>query len=56
MDIDKPWNDVADQLRPATPEPGAEPEQPEPMAAEADPADVTDQRREVPLPPDEPWP
>ena len=63
--MDKPWNDVTDQLRPAWPEiddsendvPGTEaPDE----VIEADPADVADQRRVVPLPDDEPdagvWP
>ncbi|XVS62352.1 hypothetical protein ACQPYE_29350 [Actinosynnema sp. CA-299493] len=66
--IEKPSNDVADQLRPAEPEPdtgildeeaavGRE-EVPEPSeVSEADPADVADQRRAVPLPdePDGAW-
>lgn len=63
--MEKPWNDVADQLRTVEPEPDAGvvdeeaavgealpvPEPPE--VPEADPADVADQRRAVPLP-DEP--
>ncbi|GAA3892649.1 hypothetical protein GCM10022243_67020 [Saccharothrix violaceirubra] len=71
MNLDKPWNDVADQLRPAQPdldtpddevlddldtEPGTEPID----VIEADPADVADQRWIVPLPDDrvddQPWP
>ncbi|GAB3377851.1 MULTISPECIES: hypothetical protein [Amycolatopsis] len=64
MSLDKPWNDVADQLRPARPdledEPGADPVTEPIDVVEADPADVADQRRVVPLP-DEPaddqsWP
>ncbi|MEV4310616.1 hypothetical protein [Actinocrispum sp. NPDC049592] len=59
MSLDKPWNDVADQLRPAQPDldlpddefvdddlvMGTEP-------IEADPADFADQHRVVPLPDD----
>ncbi|MEV8441768.1 hypothetical protein AB0425_30675 [Actinosynnema sp. NPDC051121] len=64
MSLEKPWNDVADQLRSVEPEPEvvdeeaavgraqAEPEPPE--VAEADPADVADQNRVVPLPDDGP--
>ncbi|MBP2478500.1 hypothetical protein JOF53_007372 [Crossiella equi] len=72
MSLDKPWNDVVDQLRPARPdldssdddrlddelvaEPVTEPIE----VIEADPADVADQRRIVPLPDDrldeQPWP
>jgi hypothetical protein len=60
MSVEKPWNDVADQLRPVEPDgedrgldeeaavDGGEP------ASEADAADVADQRRVVPLPDDEP--
>ena len=64
MSLDKPWNDVAEQLRPAQPdldppdderldndlvaEPVTEPIE----VIEADPADVADQRRVVPLPDD----
>jgi hypothetical protein len=52
MSVDKPWNDVADQLRPARPDLDDEPD-PEPIeVAEADPADFADQRRVVPLPDD----
>ncbi|KZB79288.1 hypothetical protein [Amycolatopsis regifaucium] len=57
MDQDKPWNDVADQLRPARadldvdgdPLDGEEPIE----VVDADPADVADQRRVVPLPDDQ---
>ncbi|WP_345033618.1 hypothetical protein [Kutzneria kofuensis] len=64
MSFDKPWNDVADQLRPARPdldEPdldvaGEEPSDDPSSTPEADPADVADQRRVVPLPDDQPWP
>ncbi len=68
MSLDKPWNDVADQLRPAQPdldstdddledtdlvvEPVTEPIE----LIEADPADLADQRRVVLLPDDQPWP
>jgi len=68
MSLDKPWNDVADQLRPAQPdldstdddledtdlvvEPVTEPIE----LVEADPADLADQRRVVLLPDDQPWP
>lgn len=61
MSLDKQWNDVADQLRPAQPdadllddefdlvvEPVTEPIE----VIEADPADVADQHRVVPLPDD----
>ncbi|MET8763111.1 hypothetical protein [Lentzea sp. NPDC004782] len=58
IDLDKPWNDVTDQLRPAWPEldeidrdDTAAPVE----VIEADPADVADQRRVVPFP-DEPDP
>lgn len=61
-DMDKPWNDVADQLRPARPDPaflededledGDEAVSRPADAIEADPADVADQRRVVPLPDD----
>ncbi|WP_329792034.1 hypothetical protein V1227_08925 [Lentzea sp. DG1S-22] len=65
MDLDKPWNDVTDQLRPAWPEldeialDGVP--DPDDIAApgeviEADPVDVADQRRVVPPPDDEPDP
>ncbi|ONI90921.1 hypothetical protein ALI22I_10830 [Saccharothrix sp. ALI-22-I] len=70
MSLEKPWNDVADQLRLAEPETEAETEivdeeaavgraepVPEPAEAdvvEADPADVADQRRAVPPPDDIP--
>ncbi|SDM42102.1 hypothetical protein [Allokutzneria albata] len=54
MSADKPWNDVADQLRPACPD--LEPDEvpgPVPHAdVEADPADVAEQARVVPLPED----
>ncbi|MGW4113510.1 hypothetical protein ACWEFJ_21795 [Actinosynnema sp. NPDC004786] len=65
MSLEKPWNDVPDQLRPAEPETDAgvvdeeaavgraRPE-PEPEVPEADPADVADQHRVVPLPDDGP--
>jgi hypothetical protein len=68
MGMEKPWNDVADQLRTAEPEvdAGAVDEEaavgraepaPEPLEVpEADPADVADQRRAVPLPDDVPAP
>lgn len=66
--MEKPWNDVADQLRTVEPEPEAEAgavdeeaavgrsePAPEPLEdAEANPADVADQRRVVPLPDDGP--
>jgi hypothetical protein len=64
MSLEKPWNDVPDQLRPVEPEPEvvdeeaavgraqADPEPPE--VPEADPADVADQNRVVPLPDDGP--
>ena len=65
MSLEKPWNDVADQLRLAEPEPdadtgvvdeeaavGAEPVAEPSDPVEADPADVADQRRAVPLPDD----
>ncbi|WP_018683721.1 hypothetical protein [Actinokineospora enzanensis] len=55
---DKPWNDVADQLSP-----GLDPDEPEDdldggfeaeqATAEADPADVVDQHRFVPVPDDD---
>ncbi|WP_447009274.1 hypothetical protein [Saccharothrix hoggarensis] len=68
MSVEKPWNDVADQVRPVEPEtdagivdeeaavgrPDAAPEPPD--VPEADPADVADQRRAVPLPDDAPAP
>ncbi|MBF6253994.1 MULTISPECIES: hypothetical protein [Actinomycetes] len=54
MSLDKPWNDVADQLRPARPdledESGRGPDTEPIDVVEADPADVADQRRIVPLP------
>ena len=64
MSLDKPWNDVADQLRPARPdlddEADAEPTSEPLEVLEADPADVADQRRVVPLPDnpvdDQSWP
>ncbi|KOX18989.1 hypothetical protein ADK67_34455 [Saccharothrix sp. NRRL B-16348] len=65
--MEKPWNDVADQLRTVEPDPDAgivdeeaavgeaQPvPEPPPEVPEADPADVADQRRVVPLPDDEP--
>lgn len=57
--MDKPWNDVADQLRPAWPEldeseiDGLPDRDDTAVPGEADPADVADQRRVVPLPDDE---
>lgn len=68
VSLDKPWNDVADQLRPAWPdldladeiEPAGVPDRDDiaaPAAViEADPADVADQRHVVPLPDDYPDP
>jgi hypothetical protein len=68
MSLDKPWNDVADQLRPAQPDldppndefgdadPVVEPVTEPIEVIEADPADIADQRRVVPLPDDQPWP
>ncbi|NUT46468.1 MAG: hypothetical protein HOV94_03975 [Saccharothrix sp.] len=71
MSVEKPWNDVADQLRPVEPDNDAEvvdeeaavgsprPAPAPPDVPEADPADVADQNRVVPLPddgpPDEVW-
>ena len=60
MSIDKPWNDVADQLRPARPD-GDDLLADDDLLAtsavpEADPADVADQLRVVPLPDEQPWP
>ncbi|RAS67205.1 hypothetical protein C8D87_103544 [Lentzea atacamensis] len=61
-DLDKPWNDVTDQLRPAWPEldeieldgvPDRDDTGARGEVIEADPADVADQRRVVPLPEDE---
>ncbi|MGW4215044.1 hypothetical protein ACWEIJ_44210 [Lentzea sp. NPDC004789] len=56
IDLDKPWNDVTDQLRPAWPELD-EIDRDDTTAPveviEADLADVADQRRVVPFP-DEP--
>lgn len=58
MNQDKPWNDVADQLRPAQPDLDLDDDplgRGEPIEVdEADPADVADQRRVVPLPDDRP--
>ncbi|WP_158848819.1 hypothetical protein [Saccharothrix deserti] len=66
MSLEKPWNDVADQLRPVEPETeagivdeeaavGKAEDAPEPPEViEADPADVADQQRVVPLPDDLP--
>jgi hypothetical protein len=65
IDLDKPWNDVTDQLRPAWPEfdeiefdgvPDRDDTTALGEVVEADPADVADQRRVVPLPDDEPDP
>ncbi|MEV6715150.1 hypothetical protein AB0M48_24305 [Lentzea sp. NPDC051208] len=69
ISLDKPWNDVADQLRPAWPDLDAAEESDlrsvpdedriaEPAAViEADPADVADQHHVVPLADDsDPWP
>ncbi|MCE6996038.1 hypothetical protein LZG04_14675 [Saccharothrix sp. S26] len=70
MSLEKPWNDVADQSLPVEPEPDAgvvdeeaavgradlAPQPPD--VPEADPADVADQNRVVPLPddgPDDTW-
>lgn len=52
--MDKPWNDVADQLRPARPDvellDEEDPYEDDPAeVTEADPADVADQRRVAPL-------
>ncbi|MFI9008053.1 hypothetical protein ACIGNX_12550 [Actinosynnema sp. NPDC053489] len=69
MSLEKPWNDVADQSLAVDPEPdagvvdeeaavGRAQDAPEPPdVPEADPADVADQHRDVPLPEDvvEPW-
>ncbi|MFD7659446.1 hypothetical protein ACFV4N_36175 [Actinosynnema sp. NPDC059797] len=68
MSPETPSNDAADQLRPAVPEPevgdldeeaavghDATPP-PTPDTLEADPADVADQLRAVPLPEDPPTP
>ncbi|GGU23372.1 hypothetical protein [Lentzea flava] len=55
IDLGKPWNDVADQLRSAWPE-VEEIDLDGVSDREADPADVADQRRVVPLPDDEPDP
>jgi hypothetical protein len=62
IDLDKPWNDVTDQLRPAWPEldeieldgPDRDDTPAPGEVTEADPADVADQRRAVSLPDDEP--
>lgn len=70
MSLEKPWNDVADQQRPAHPDLDDElsgtvddgvlgdtdsVSEVEPDdVIEADPADVADQRRVVPLPDDQP--
>lgn len=65
MNLDKPWNDVADQLRPAQPDAELPDDEfdlvvepvTKPIAVlEANPADVADQRRDVPLPDDQQWP
>jgi hypothetical protein len=69
MNIETPSNDLADQQRPARPDlddlldddgaelpGGAEPEVPLSATTEADPADVADQHRIVPLPDDMSWP
>ncbi|PSL52816.1 hypothetical protein B0I31_111103 [Saccharothrix carnea] len=70
MSLEKPWNDVADQSQPVEPEPdagivdeeaavGRAQQAPEPPdVPEADPMDVADQHRIVPLPddgPDDTW-
>jgi len=64
MSLDKPWNDVADQLRDAQPDLGTPDEEfldddldTEPVTEsieviEANPVDVAEQRRVVPLPDD----
>lgn len=54
IDLDKPWNDVTDQLRPAWPELDEIDRDDTAAPVEADPADVADQRRVVPFPDDEP--
>jgi hypothetical protein len=58
IDLDKPLNDVTDQLRPAWPELDEIELDTAALGEviEADPADVADQRRVVPLPDDEPDP
>ncbi|QFZ17434.1 hypothetical protein [Saccharothrix syringae] len=69
MSPETPWNDAADQLRPVEPEvEGADLDEEAavgrdaPTAVtptggfEADPADVADQQRAVPLPDDQPDP
>jgi hypothetical protein len=55
MSPETPANDVADQMRPARPYGDVE-EYDDIGVTEADPADVADQHRTVPLPEDEPWP
>ncbi|TQM84338.1 hypothetical protein FHX81_6782 [Saccharothrix saharensis] len=66
MSLEKPWNDVADQQAPVEPESDAgivdeeaavgraRPAPVPPEVPEADPADVADQNRVVPLPDDGP--
>jgi hypothetical protein len=66
MSIETPPNDVPDQLRPARPDldylveedrPGdTDAEVPMSATTEADPMDVADQHRIVPLPDDQCWP
>ncbi|MFD0205983.1 MULTISPECIES: hypothetical protein [Saccharothrix] len=70
MSLEKPWNDVADQSQPVEPETDAgtvdeeasvgraQPAPEPPDVPEADPLDVADQRRVVPMPddgPDDAW-
>lgn len=70
MSLDKPWNDVVDQLRPAHPDLDVPDDVPDDVigdeqetqpveSIEADPADIADQHRAVPLPDDrlddQPW-
>ncbi|MFI9456360.1 hypothetical protein [Amycolatopsis sp. NPDC052450] len=59
LDDDKPEADVADQLRPAHPADSdldGEPAETSGSIPEADPADVADQRRDIPVPTgEEPW-
>lgn len=56
IDLGQPSNDVLDQLRPAWPELDEIDVEDTAAPGEADPADVADQRRVVPLPDDEPVP
>ncbi|HJP75740.1 MAG TPA: hypothetical protein VJ914_15835 [Pseudonocardiaceae bacterium] len=52
-----PADDVADQQRPAHPEPTDDDDQDHDEVLDADPADVADQRRDAPvLDETEPWP